>query len=389
MTTHPIATAFRALLFPLLFLAPSALAQDAAPEELLLRSGGVLRFRIHQPATLPASAPTPVLIALAPGKQTADMATVAFDRYFKQLPDAGWVVVTPFARGEIPLLDDANGALLELADELARRYTLEDGKLHIAGVSNGGRAAFRLALTAGAARVASLSVLPGFVPTDEEATRLGELKGVRVRMFVGESDAADWIDASRASLKNLRDKQVDATLTVRDAEGHVLKLSPQEIATMMQAFRPQQPASTPTDPAVASVLDDFHAAASTADGPRYFGHFATDGVFLGTDASERWTVAEFRAYAEPYFSKGKGWTYTPRDRHITIAKDGQTAWFDEKLSNEKYGECRGSGVLVLEAGAWKIAQYNLTVPVPNDMLADVARQIREFEAKKTGGAPNP
>ena len=389
MTTHPLATALRVLVALLASLAPAAFAQDAAPEELLLRSGGVLRFRVHQPAALPASAPAPVLIALAPGKQTADMATVAFDRYFKQLPESGWVVVTPFARGDTPLLDDANGALLELADELARRYTLEDGKLHIAGVSNGGRAAFRLALTAGAARVASLVVLPGFVPTEEEAARLGELTGVRVRMFVGEKDSPDWIDASRATLKNLRDKQVDATLSIRDGEGHVLKLSTQDIATMMQAFRPQQPSPTSTDPAIAAVLDDFHAAASQADGARYFAHFATDGVFIGTDASERWTVTEFRAYAEPYFSKGKGWTYTPRDRHIATAKDGQTAWFDEKLTNEKYGECRGSGVLVREAGAWKIAQYNLTVPVPNDMLADVARQIREFEAKKTGGATNP
>ncbi|MFZ4574192.1 MAG: nuclear transport factor 2 family protein, partial [Phycisphaerales bacterium] len=77
--------------------------------------------------------------------------------------------------------------------------------------------------------------------------------------------------------------------------------------------------------------------------------------------------------------QGKGWTYTPRDRHVTMGVDGTTAWFDEKLDNAKYGECRGSGVLVREAGAWRIAQYNLTVPVPNDMLADVAKQIREYK----------
>ena len=34
-------------------------------------------------------------------------------------------------------------------------------------------------------------------------------------------------------------------------------------------------------------------------------------------------------------------------------------------------------MLVLEGGRWLIAQYNLTVPVPNAMLADVAAKIRE------------
>ena len=42
-------------------------------------------------------------------------------------------------------------------------------------------------------------------------------------------------------------------------------------------------------------------------------------VFIGTDASERWSVDQFRAFAEPYFSKGTGWTYVPRDRHIVVA----------------------------------------------------------------------
>ncbi len=60
--------------------------------------------------------------------------------------------------------------------------------------------------------------------------------------------------------------------------------------------------------AVEVVLDDFHRAASEADGEAYFGLFAAEGVFLGTDATERWTVDEFRAYAKPHFDRGRGWT---------------------------------------------------------------------------------
>ena len=38
----------------------------------------------------------------------------------------------------------------------------------------------------------------------------------------------------------------------------------------------------PTVEAVAAVLDDWHAAAAAADEERYFSHFASDGVFLGS-----------------------------------------------------------------------------------------------------------
>jgi ketosteroid isomerase-like protein len=128
--------------------------------------------------------------------------------------------------------------------------------------------------------------------------------------------------------------------------------------------------------AIARVLDDFHDAASKADGARYFAHLAPDAVFLGTDASERWTKDAFRAFAEPYFSKGKGWTYVPKDRHIDLAPGGAVAWFDEKLENAKYGECRGTGVLRHIDGAWRIAQYNLTIPIPNELSAKVVEMIR-------------
>ncbi len=132
-------------------------------------------------------------------------------------------------------------------------------------------------------------------------------------------------------------------------------------------------------PAIAAVLDDFHDAASMGDGKRYFSHFAPDAVFLGTDATERWTLPEFRAYALTRFEQGTSWTYHPRDRHVSIGAGGHTAWFDEVAVNAKYGECRGTGVLVHLDGAWRIAQYNLTIPIPNEIALEVVGMIRGLE----------
>ena len=132
---------------------------------------------------------------------------------------------------------------------------------------------------------------------------------------------------------------------------------------------------------IATVLDGFHAAAARADAPAYFGLFAPGGVFIGTDASERWSVAEFQAYAEPHFSKGRGWTYLPRSRSVVLGPDGRTAWFDELLDSQSYGTARGAGVLVRRPEGWRIAQYALSFPIPNDIARELTARIREHEAR--------
>ncbi len=136
---------------------------------------------------------------------------------------------------------------------------------------------------------------------------------------------------------------------------------------------------------IEDVLDDFHDAASKADFNRYFSHWTDASVFLGTDDWERWVGQEFKDYAKARFDTGKGWTYTVKERHADFSPDGKVAWFDEMLHNAKVGTCRGSGVLVKtegEGGGWKIMQYNLSLPIPNEMIEDVAKKIAETKPAK-------
>jgi len=122
---------------------------------------------------------------------------------------------------------------------------------------------------------------------------------------------------------------------------------------MAGALPPMVHAQQVADESVAATLDALHAAASAPDGDRYFALFAEEGVFFGTDATERWTVEQFKAYALPFFEQGRGWTYSPIERNVFVSEDGTTAWFDERLINESYGETRGTGVLVWRDGSWK------------------------------------
>ena len=100
-------------------------------------------------------------------------------------------------------------------------------------------------------------------------------------------------------------------------------------------------------------------------------------MFLGTDKTERWTIEEFKAYAKPAFSDGHGWTYSVIERNWE--GDGNTRWFDEILLNEKLGHCRGTGVVELINGEWKISHYALTMLVPNSIAAKVGALTLEAD----------
>src|SRR5690554_417756 len=130
---------------------------------------------------------------------------------------------------------------------------------------------------------------------------------------------------------------------------------------------------------VNQLLDDWHNAASVGDFERYFNHFENDSsIFMGTDATERWTVGDFRPWSQPHFEDGMAWDFTPTFRKIYFSENGMVAWFDEELDTPNLGPARGTGVLTRTADEeWKITHYNLTIPIPNAIADDVVQQINE------------
>ena len=129
--------------------------------------------------------------------------------------------------------------------------------------------------------------------------------------------------------------------------------------------------------AIDALIDGLHQDAHEANFQTYFDRYSVDAIFLGTDKTERWTVEEFKAYAKPAFADGHGWTYTVVERNWEGS--GNIRWFDEILFNEKLGNCRGTGVVELFEGEWKIAHYALTMLVPNEIAADVGAQTQSAD----------
>ena len=125
--------------------------------------------------------------------------------------------------------------------------------------------------------------------------------------------------------------------------------------------------------ALDTLVDRWHRAAAVADEETFFGTMSADGVYLGTDASERWLRDSMAVWADPYFQRESAWAFAPRQRHWGLSDDGRVAWFDEHLDSWM-GVVRGSGVLtkVDEPNAlgytWELRHYNLALAVPNERM---------------------
>jgi ketosteroid isomerase-like protein len=132
---------------------------------------------------------------------------------------------------------------------------------------------------------------------------------------------------------------------------------------------------------VNQFINAWHMAASNADATTFFESMAEDAVYIGTDATERWTKSEFVTFAKPYFDRGKAWDFKPRDRDIHVTSDGQSVWFSELLDTWM-GVCRGSGVLVKTGKGWKLQQYHLSVTVPNAIIKEFITLVDDFEKKE-------
>jgi hypothetical protein len=139
---------------------------------------------------------------------------------------------------------------------------------------------------------------------------------------------------------------------------------------------------TPVPNDVNKTLDAWHLAAAQARFDDYFNLMTRDAVFIGTDASENWQVAAFKEFSKPYFDSGKAWSFIALQRNV-YSSNG-VVYFDELLDTQM-GICRGSGVLKLDKGRYKIAHYVLSIAVPNehvDSLTALKKNWDKDYAKK-------
>jgi hypothetical protein len=124
------------------------------------------------------------------------------------------------------------------------------------------------------------------------------------------------------------------------------------------------------------MLNNWHLMAAKADSS-FFDYMADDAIYIGTDATERWTKDEFKQFALPYFKKGKAWDFKPIERKIYFTDIKHIAWFNETLDTWM-GVCRSSGVVQKDSkNNWKIKHYHLSCTVPNEKVSEFIELINK------------
>lgn len=130
---------------------------------------------------------------------------------------------------------------------------------------------------------------------------------------------------------------------------------------------------------VNAFLDEWHDDAAHSR-TRYFDKIAKDGVYIGTDKTERWGRDAFKSWAAPYFEKPVAWAFHATKRNISFSKDKTYVWFDEQLDTQM-GLCQASGLIWNSKDGLLIQHYQLSLAVPNELIDRFRGEIKEFDAQ--------
>jgi hypothetical protein len=152
---------------------------------------------------------------------------------------------------------------------------------------------------------------------------------------------------------------------------------------------------------ISNLLDRFHDSAARSNFEEYFNCFSPNGCFVGTDATEYWTVEEFKLYCEPHFRSPSAWIYLPISGKRTLFPFSSStaasassppvmASFDELLQSKSMNcDVRGTGTVVwnTDKQKWEILSYYLSFPIPDAVGSRVTRLIGDHLAKASSRRP--
>jgi pimeloyl-ACP methyl ester carboxylesterase len=207
-----------------------------AYQSMILTEGSELEFALLLPEGFNPAQTYPVLFALPPGPQSRDMVEAGLSSYWA--PGAAgrdWIVVSPIAPGGRLFFRGAEQLLPEFLETIKEQLPVEGDRFHLAGISNGGISAFRIAIQQ-PELFHSMVVLPGF-PADQDFSKLDRLLGMPVTMYVGELDS-EWVQEMSETQRELERLQVNSTLKIVPGNGHFINgVSGEQIFDILESYR--------------------------------------------------------------------------------------------------------------------------------------------------------
>jgi predicted esterase len=207
------------------FLALSAaiLATQPLHAELLEKTTKAAGMTVHYKVVLPtgydAAKPYPAILAFGGGPQTMNTVDSVLNRNLRaEAEKRGYIVIAPAAPDDELFFEEGARIFPDFLKTILAEYKIQDNKLHIAGPSNGGIAAFHVAAL-NPQYFSSVTAFPGYM-WEPSVAKLQAISKMCVFMYVGENDEYMWHPEMKKEAEWLRSKGTVAHYTVEKGQPH-------------------------------------------------------------------------------------------------------------------------------------------------------------------------
>jgi len=194
-------------------------AQAGVIEQTKKVAGFTVHYKVVLPDGYDATKTYPAIIALGGGPQTMNTVDGILARNFRaEAEKRGYIVVAPAAPDGELFFEDGARIFPDFLKLILSDYKIQDGKFHIAGVSNGGIAAMHIA-AANPQYFLSATAFPGYLWQPTPA-KLQAISKMCVFMYVGENDDYRWHGEMQREVEFLRARGTVARYSVEKGQPH-------------------------------------------------------------------------------------------------------------------------------------------------------------------------
>ena len=208
------------LLTTLLFTIMVCNAKAEVSEETREFGGLDVRFRVILPDNYDPSRTYPTVLQFPGGSQTWNIVVGSTDADWREKAENdGYIVISPAAPNGQLFFQGGDRVFPEFLDYILATYPVENNKLHITGISNGGLSAFHIASLYPDYFI-SVTGYPGLL-NSASSDRLEAIRPLCIYMHVGDRDST-WLSAMQNQYQALQNTGYNINFNVETDQNHVL-----------------------------------------------------------------------------------------------------------------------------------------------------------------------
>lgn len=204
-----------------------------AQERITLQDGTVLNVFLVAPEN-EANRASPLVILMGGGPGNASISQDTSRWLGSGFAQRGWMVAVPISPNNRSFRGGVSNALItDLITQLQKRQNIAQGKVLLAGVSNGGMSALEIARRnpqdyLGVAAVPAISS----ADTDNEA-----LRDFPIYLRIGGNDQLDWADRFDETVASLTEAGVVLDADVLDGAPHMFRMEWESLGDWLQEIQ--------------------------------------------------------------------------------------------------------------------------------------------------------